>query len=308
MLRLIRFFLCLLCVVALCGCGRTAGALPEAATAPTTTLTAAPSVALATTPSSAATPAPTTDPATPTPAPTAPTPMPTSRVIPDYSKYVEINDKEIFTEAEMYELPLRLYMPRDEVIAWLGVPLLSENIPNEASGDVMLGDTYENGNEILYLLREGEYRLFIATIVAEGQQGPRGLTLGDSMEDVIGAFSCQYDDLVTERKRTSQSEPGGYYPFTILYGVLPPMFGSVYPYPPFGVIAEDNGYFLRWEFYREEGVQTIQYVFLDEESLLYQMLLNEEIDYIGLFRPYCKFLVRDGFVFAMEWGIMLSAA
>ena len=211
--RSIRFLICLLCVVALCGCGCTAGTLPKAAITSSTASTTAP----AATPASAADPAtPTPAPTTPTPAPTAPTPMPTSRVIPDYSKYVQINDKEIFIEAEMYELPLRLYMPRDEVIAWLGVPLMSENIPNEASGDVMLGDTYENGNEILYLLREGEYRLFIATIVAEGQPGPRGLTLGDSMEDVISAFSCQYDDLVTEREISPWPEPERYYPFTIL--------------------------------------------------------------------------------------------
>jgi len=188
-----------------------------------------------------------------------------------------------------------------------GSTALSENIPNEASGDVMLGDTYENGNEILYLLREGEYRLFIATIVAEGQPGPRGLTLGDSMEDVISAFSCQYDDLVTEQEISPWPEPERYYPYTILYGILPGM-GGVYPYPPFGVIEESYGYSLRWEAYEEEGVQTILHIYCDENNPWYQMLLRGETEFSSFSRHYCKFLIRDGRVFVMEWGIMLSSA
>ena len=304
MLRLIRFFLCLLCVVALCGCGRTADVLPEAATAPPT----APLAALAITPSPTATPAPTADPATPTPAPTAPTPMPTSRMIPDYSKYVEINDKEIFTEAEMYELPLRLYMPRKEVIALLGEPVLSEHYPDYARGYIERGDTYENGNKLHYLYREGGYQLIYIRIMAEEQEGPRGLKIGDSMEDVISAFSCQYDDFVTELERSPGDEPERYYPYTILYA--PPQFryGDVRPYPPYGVIEEEYGYFLGWDFYREEGVQTIEYMYLDQENPWYQKMLDRETELQWFWRPYCKFLIRYGRVFAMEWGIMLDSA
>lgn len=219
---------------------------------------------------------------------------------PQSLQWVMENDAAIFTDEDMGFEDIVLNMARDDVLAILGPPFETEDEIDDARSYDFRIDRYETGDFYVYVLRDGVYPLNRAIQLSGMWTGPRSLSIGDSIEDVISAFSCQFEDMVIDHEDLR---------YVILYGLYPDNH-SPYgrPCPPCGYITESDDYWLGWERHWDERIVQICYEFHPEDDLMYQQVLAGELENIALGEFFCTFTIQNEHIIAIEWGKDLGSA
>lgn len=219
---------------------------------------------------------------------------------PKALQWIRTNDATIFSKDDIGFEDIAFDMLRDDVLSILGQPSEFEDVWDDARGYSFRIDHYKNGDFYFYLLSEDAYHLYTAVQVSAERTGPRSLSIGNSVEDVLSTFSCQFGDMVLGESTQR---------YIILYGLYPP---NHYPYgrpcAPCGYITEPGDYFLGWDRYPGEDVFQIRYEYYPEDDPLYQQVLAGELEYIALGEFYCVFTIQDDIIIAIEWGRDLGSA